>query len=55
MLQEQLTMLESQLNGIASNWNGDESGIAEERFQDAEDGIRLINELREILNNLNIL
>lgn len=49
-----LKQLKSQLNSIASNWNGDDSGIAEERFQDAEDGLRLIEELELILENLNI-
>jgi hypothetical protein len=55
MLQEQLTMLESQLNGIASNWNGDESGIAEERFQASLEALEKLNDLKTLLGELNIL
>jgi len=51
---EYLKMLKSQLDGIAGNWNGDESGIAEERADYANEGIKLIGELEIILEELNI-
>lgn len=47
-----LTMLKSQLNGISSNWNGDDNG--EERALIADDGLRLIEELEDILKYLKI-
>ncbi|MEI6529663.1 MAG: hypothetical protein WCN88_04720 [Candidatus Falkowbacteria bacterium] len=55
MLQEQLTMLESQLNGISSNWNGDESGIAEERCQASLEALEKLNNLKTLLEELKII
>jgi hypothetical protein len=55
MLQEQLTMLESQLNGIASNWNGDESGKQEERALTSLEALEKLNDLKTLLGELNIL
>ena len=52
---ETLKMLKSQLEGISGNWNGDESGIAEERAGAAEEGIKKIEELEIIFSELNIL
>lgn len=49
-----LKQLKSQLEGIAGNWNGDESGIAEERADASNEGIELIEKLEEILEELNI-
>ena len=54
MLQEQLTMLESQLNGIASNWNGDDSGKQEERALTSLDSLEKLQDLKTLLNELNI-
>ena len=51
---EYLKMLKSQLEGISSNWNGDDSGVAEERSSYAEEGIFLINKLEDILKELKI-
>lgn len=51
---EYITMLKSQLEGISGNWNGDESGIAENRAIIAEDGLKVIAELESILQELNI-
>lgn len=39
-------MLKSQLEGIAGNWNGDESGAQEERSDAAEEGVILIERLQ---------
>jgi hypothetical protein len=49
-----LKQLKSQLETIASNWNGDESGIAEERSFAAVEGISAVNTLLLILEELNI-
>lgn len=51
---EYLKMLKSQLEGISGNWNGDESGIAEDRARAAIQGIENIQELESILQELNI-
>ena len=49
-----LKMLKSQLEGISGNWNGDESGMTEDRATSAEEGIYLIDQLEEIIEFLNI-
>lgn len=51
---DNLKQLKSQLEGIAGNWNGDESGIAEDRAHAANEGIELIEKLESILEELNI-
>lgn len=51
---EYLKQLKSQLEGIAGNWNGDESGIAEDRATAAIEGISAVNTLMLILEELNI-
>jgi len=54
-LKEQLKMLRSQLECIESNWNGDESGVAEDRATSAYQAIAFIDELQDILIDLKII
>jgi len=51
---EALNRLEKKLSNIAGNWNGDESGLAEDRARASLDVIEKINEIREIIEELNI-
>jgi len=51
---EYLKQLKSQLEGISGNWNGDESGTAEDRAHAADEAIEKINELEALLEELNI-
>jgi len=43
-----------ELEDIASQWNGDDAGIQEDRAHNATDAIDKIKELEELLETLNI-
>lgn len=47
-----LKQLKLQLNGIDSNWNGDESGLAEERSTASIEALEQIEILEEILEEI---
>ena len=49
-----LTKLKKELERIAGQWNGDNSGIGEERSADANEALSLIKELEIRLKSLNI-
>ena len=46
--------LKKELEEISSEWNGDEPGIAEDRCHTAEEAIKQITKLEELLKELNI-
>lgn len=52
---ETLNSLQIKLEETSSQWNGDESGLAEDRSHAAEKGIAKIIDLKNILSELNIL
>ncbi len=49
-----LDSLESELNDIASEWNGDNPGLQEERATASLDAIEKIKELKLLLEELEI-
>lgn len=49
-----LNEIKKQLESITSNWNGDESGIAEERAMAAGEGLSNVTNLEKILIELGI-
>ncbi len=49
-----LNEIKKQLESIASNWNGDESGLNEERAMAAGEGIDYLKGLESILKELGI-
>lgn len=53
MIKEQLEKLIKECEVIAGNWNGDESGYAEEQAGIANDIIKKSQELLALVNELN--
>ena len=49
-----LNEIKKQLESIASNWNGDESGITEEIAMTASEGLSNVTNLEKILKELGI-
>lgn len=53
MIKEHLLKLRKEAEEISGNWNGDESGYAEEQATIANDIIEKVDELVELINELN--
>lgn len=52
ILQTQLDILKKDMESISGNWNGKESGLAEDRAMLANDILEKIKELEELLITL---
>ena len=53
-MKEQLLKLRKEYEDIASQWNGDDSGLAEDRAHEANSGIEHIDGLLAVIDNLEI-
>lgn len=53
MIKEELLKLKKEAEEISSNWNGEDSGYAEEQAGIANDIIEKVDELLELISELN--